>query len=85
MPTRHKILSYRARSSGERSIIQITELGISIQPNIEFLKVAESHLLSIIRLQQERKWRSDHADFVSAYNSTIEDEGLPLEKWNSFL
>jgi antitoxin CcdA len=46
--------------------------------------VCDSHLREIVRLEQERKWREEHADFVAAYNATIESEGLPLDEWKSF-
>jgi antitoxin CcdA len=34
--------------------------------------------------EQERKWRETHADFIAAYNATLEAEGLPLDEWRSF-
>ena len=41
-------------------------------------------LREVVRREQERKWREDHADFIAAYNATIEAEGLPLDEWRSF-
>jgi len=38
----------------------------------------------VARREERRKWREDHADFIAAYNATIEAEGLPLVDWKSF-
>jgi antitoxin CcdA len=54
------------------------ELGISIS------QVCDNYLSAVVRCEQERKWRQDHADFVAAYNATVEAEGLPLDEWRSF-
>ncbi|MBK5206188.1 MAG: type II toxin-antitoxin system CcdA family antitoxin [Polaromonas sp.] len=33
----------------------------------------------VVRRAQERRWRKEHADFIEAYNSAVENEGrLPL-------
>ena len=52
--------------------------------NINISKLYDAYLREVIRKEQERRWRNDHTDFVSAYNATIETEGLPLEEWRSF-
>ena len=54
----------------------------ALQINVS--QVCDTHLREIVRLEQERRWRADHADFVAAYNSTIEAEGLPLDEWRGF-
>jgi antitoxin CcdA len=54
----------------------------SLQINVS--QVCDVHLREVVRLEQERRWRADHADFVAAYNSTIETDGLPLEEWRGF-
>jgi antitoxin CcdA len=41
-------------------------------------------LREVVRREQERKWREVHADFIAAYNATIEAEGLPLDEWRGF-
>jgi antitoxin CcdA len=51
---------------------------------INISQVCDSHLREVVRREQERKWREDHADFIAAYNATIEAEGLPLDEWRSF-
>lgn len=52
--------------------------------DINISQVCDNHLREVVRREQERKWREDHADFIAAYNATIESEGLPLEEWRSF-
>ena len=51
---------------------------------INISQVCDSHLREVVRREQERRWREDHADFIAAYNATIEVEGLPLDEWRSF-
>ena len=51
---------------------------------INISQVCDSYLRELVRREQERKWRKDHADFIAAYNATVETEGLPLDEWRSF-
>lgn len=51
---------------------------------INISQVCDNYLREVVRREQERKWREDHADFIAAYNATIEAEGLPLDEWKSF-
>jgi len=41
-------------------------------------------LRELIRQERERRWQLEHADFIAAYNQTLNDEGLPLDEWRSF-
>lgn len=52
--------------------------------NINISQICDSYLREVVRREQERKWREDHADFITAYNATVEAEGLPLDEWKSF-
>lgn len=54
------------------------ELGINIS------EVCDSHLREIVRGELQRRWKIDHAEFISAYNETVDKEGLPLEQWRGF-
>ena len=51
---------------------------------IHVSQVCDRHLRDVVRQEQERLWREQHADFVAAYNATLEAEGLPLAEFNSF-
>jgi antitoxin CcdA len=51
---------------------------------INISQVCDNYLRDLVRREQERKWRTDHADFIAAYNATVETEGLPLDEWKSF-
>lgn len=53
-------------------------LGINLSQTCERL------LREAIRTEQERRWAHENADFIRAYNQTVEQEGLPLEQWRNF-
>ena len=52
--------------------------------NINISMVCDAYLREYVKQEQERRWRSEHAEFIEAYNATIEAEGLPLEPWRTF-
>lgn len=54
----------------------------SLQINVS--QVCDAHLRDVVRHEQERRWREEHADFIAVYNATIETEGLPLDEWRTF-
>lgn len=79
----------RARTGlpGKRAInlslsSDVLEAAKDLQINIS--QVCDNYLRDLVRREQERKWRADHADFIAAYNATVETEGLPLDEWRSF-
>ena len=51
---------------------------------INVSQVCDSHLREVVRSEQERRWRSEHAEFIAAYNTALEAEGLPLDEWRTF-
>lgn len=51
---------------------------------INVSQICDNYLRDVVRREQERRWREDHADFIAAYNGTIETEGLPLDEWKTF-
>jgi antitoxin CcdA len=51
---------------------------------INLSQVCDHYLRQLVLREQERKWREDHADFIAAYNATVDAEGLPLDEWKSF-
>jgi hypothetical protein len=38
----------------------------------------------LVHVERERHWRVEYADFVTAYNATVEQEDLPLKQWKTF-
>jgi antitoxin CcdA len=53
-------------------------LGINVS------RECDSHLRMIVKSEQEAQWKRKNADFIVAYNATVEAEGLPLDEWRSF-
>jgi antitoxin CcdA len=64
--------------------LSIDVLDAAKQLHINVSKVCDAYLREVVRLEQSRVWKEQHAEFMSAYNSTVEKEGLPLEKWRAF-
>lgn len=54
------------------------ELGINIS------QLCEQKLREEIALQKERKWNEQHAQFIAAYNKSVEAEGVALQEWRAF-
>ena len=87
MPATQSAHRVRTGASGKRAINlslsnDVLEAAKHLAINIS--QVCDSHLREVVRREQERKWRVDHAEFIAAYNATIEAEGLPLDEWRSF-
>jgi len=55
----------------------VLALARSYQINIS--QTVDAHLREIVRREQERRWRTEHAEFVAAYKATVESEGLPMD------
>jgi antitoxin CcdA len=51
---------------------------------INVSQTCDRHLREVVRQEQQRRWRLEHADFIAAYNSTLQDEGLPLDALKAF-
>ncbi len=51
---------------------------------IHVSQVCDLHLREVVRREQARRWQHEHADFVAAYNATLEVEGLPLAEFRTF-
>ncbi len=87
MPPAHTAPRMRTSASGKRAInlsLSNDVLEAAKHLGINISQVCDNHLGEVVRREQERKWREDHADFIAAYNATIEAEGLPLDEWRSF-
>ena len=77
----------RPHSPGKRATnlsLSSDVLDAAKQLNFNISQLCDSHVREVVRREQERKWRADHADFIAAYNAVIEVEGLPLDEWKSF-
>ena len=53
-------------------------LGINIS------QACDQFLRDLVRRERERRWLEENAEFIAAYNRTVEEEGLPLDEWRSF-
>ncbi len=51
---------------------------------INLSQVCDQFLRELVRKERERRWEQENAEFIAAYNQTVEAEGLPLEEWRSF-
>jgi antitoxin CcdA len=47
-------------------------------------QICDAHLKEYVKEELSRRWREEHADFVTAYNLTVAQEGLPLDEWRTF-
>ena len=54
------------------------ELGINVS------QVCDKHLREVVKGEQARRWRAEHAGYISAYNATVDAEGLPLDECRDF-
>ncbi len=54
----------------------------ALQINVS--QVCDSYLREVVRRELASRWRTEHADFIAAYNASIETEGLPLDEWRTF-
>lgn len=51
---------------------------------INISQACDQFLRNLVREERERRWQEENADFIAAYNQTVEAEGLPLEQWRTF-
>jgi antitoxin CcdA len=62
--------------------IDVLEAAKKLDFNVS--QLCDTFLREAVRKELEARWRTEHADFIAAYNSTIDAEGLPLDEWRSF-
>lgn len=87
MPAAQTVRRVRTGLPGKRATnlslsSDVLEAAKDLRINIS--QVCDDYLREVVRREQARKWREDHADFIAAYNATVEAEGLPLDAWRSF-
>jgi antitoxin CcdA len=51
---------------------------------INLSQTCEQILREAIRAEKSRRWSLEHADFIQAYNSAVDSDGLPLDQWRTF-
>ncbi len=80
-----------SRSSQARATKKATNISLSAdvlagarELNINVSKVCDTYLRALVRQEQERRWREEHAGYIAAYNATVESQGLPLDDWKTF-
>jgi antitoxin CcdA len=49
---------------------------------IDISQAHDQFLWDLVR--RERRWQDENAEFIAAYNRTVETEGLPLGEWRGF-
>jgi antitoxin CcdA len=51
---------------------------------INISQVCEQRLREEIQSRKEQQWNAQHADFIAAYNSVVEADGVALQEWRTF-
>ena len=51
---------------------------------LNLAKTCERLLRETIRIEKERRWADEYADFIAAYNQSVQEDGLALEQWRTF-
>lgn len=52
--------------------------------NINISQACDRYLRELVRSEQARRWQQEHAEFIAAYNQSLEQDGLPLEQYRAF-
>lgn len=76
-----------ARRGGKRAAnlsLSADVLEAARRLRINVSRVCDDHLREVVRREEARRWKEANADFIAAYNATVEAEGLPLDAWRSF-
>ena len=51
---------------------------------INISQICEQRLREEIQTRKEQQWNEQHANFITAYNSLVEAEGVALQEWRAF-
>lgn len=51
---------------------------------INISQLCEQTLREEIQRRKEQQWNEQHANFLTAYNSLVETEGVALQEWRAF-
>ena len=87
MSTTQNAFSARSNASSKRATnltlsADVLESAKALGINIS--QVCDAYLRELVRQEQERRWCQEHSELITAYNSIVEEEGLPLDQWRSF-
>lgn len=52
--------------------------------NINVSQACDTFLRALVRTEQAKRWREEHAGYIAAHNAALAKEGLPLEQWRAF-
>ena len=52
--------------------------------DLNISQVCDTYLRELVTQEQTRRWRIEHADFIAAYNATVQAQGMPLDQWRTF-
>jgi antitoxin CcdA len=90
MPTMQTTAAKRS-AKARQPLKRATNLSLSVDVldaakalELNISQVCDTYLRERVAQEQRRRWRSEHADFIAAYNATLETEGLPLDQWRTF-
>jgi antitoxin CcdA len=51
---------------------------------INLSQACDQFLRELVRKERECRWLEANAEFIAAYNRSVETEGLPLDEWRGF-
>ena len=51
---------------------------------INLSQACDQFLRELVRKEREQRWLEENAEFIAAYNQSVETEGLPLDEWRGF-
>lgn len=51
---------------------------------IDISQFCEERLRDEVQARKEKQWNDQHASFLTAYNSLVEEEGVALQEWRAF-
>ena len=82
MPATSVVSSSPKRSANLSLSADVLDAAKALRINVS--QVCDRHLREVVRQEQARRWQQEHADFVVAYNATLQAEGLSLAEFSTF-